>query len=137
MVLTANTIVILVLLALVGFLGSKWLFQKDQALIERRRGAAKLAGILKSYGLVRIPAFLIDLSVNDLVGMATKVQALSELASEGENAVLSEFNAVYEKVLTEKLKTEAGRAFLAAKLADAAQPYDVRVVKDAPAPATK
>lgn len=134
MMLSVNTLVILVLIALVGFLGAKWLFKKDTEVENRRRGAAKLAACLKSYGLVRIPEFLIDYSVGDYSGMAEKIEALAEMFLAGEEAVVKEFDTVFERVLVEKLKTEAGRALIAAKLADATMPEDPTVVQTAPAP---
>lgn len=137
MLIPMQTVVMLVLLALVGFLGAKWLFQKDAAVVDRRRGAAKLAAVLRSYGLVRIPDFLIDYSVADIAGMATKVKALADLSVSGEDAILTELNSVFDKVLVEKLKTEAGRAFIASKLSDAVKPEDTSVIQDAPVPATK
>lgn len=137
MMLSLNTLVILVLIALVGFLGAKWLFKKDTEVENRRRGAARLAACLKAYGLVRIPEFLIDYSVGDYSGMAEKIKGLAEMFLAGEEAVVKEFDAVYDRVLVEKLKTEAGRALIASKLADATKPEDATVVQEAPAPATK
>jgi len=50
MVLTPSSILILVLVPLVGFLAAKWLFQKDTEIENRRRGAAKVAAVLQTYG---------------------------------------------------------------------------------------
>jgi len=136
MMLSLNTLVILVLIALVGFLGAKWLFKKDTEVENRRRGAARLAACLKAYGLVRIPEFLIDYSVGDYSGMAEKIKGLAEMFLAGEEAVVKEFDAVYDRVLVEKLKTEAGRALIASKLADAVKPGDATVVQEAPVPTT-
>jgi hypothetical protein len=135
MMLSVNTLVILVLIALVGFLGAKWLFKKDTEIENRRRGAARLAAVLKAYGLVRIPEFLIDYSVGDYSGMAEKIKSLAEVFLTGEEPVVKEFDAVFDRVLIEKLKTEAGRALIAAKLSDATKPADVKVVQEAPQPA--
>lgn len=137
MMLSLTTLVILVLIALVGFLGAKWLFKKDTVVENRRRGAARLAACLKAYGLVRIPEFLIDYSVGDYSGMAEKIKGLAEMFLAGEEAVVKEFDAVYDRVLVEKLKTEAGRALIASKLADATKPEDATVVQEAPAPAVR
>jgi hypothetical protein len=135
MMLSLNTLVILVLIALVGFLGAKWLFKKDTEIENRRRGAARLAAALKAYGLRRIPEFLIDYSVGDYSGMAEKIKGLAEMFLAGEESVVKEFDAVFDRVLVEKLKTEAGRALIASKLTDAAMPADATVVQEAPAPA--
>jgi len=134
MMLSLNTLVILALIAAVGFFGAKWLFQKDTEIENRRRGAAKLAASLKAYGLMKIPDFLIDYSVGDYSGMAVKMQQLAETFVAGETAVITELDAVYERVLAEKLKTETGRALVAAKLVDAKKATDPGVVNSAPVP---
>jgi len=137
MLLSLNTVVIVVLIAAVGFLGAKWLFKKDTEIENRRRGAARLAAALKSYGLAKIPEFLIDYSVGDYSGMAMKIKAYAEMFLAGEEAVVKEFDGVFERVLAEKLKSEAGRALIASKLSDASNPADPSVVAKAPAPAIK
>lgn len=135
--LSLNTLVILALIAAVGFLGAKWLFKKDTEIENRRRGAARLAASLKAYGLVRIPEFLIDYSVGDYSGMAEKMKQLAEMFMAGDDAVVKELDAVYERVLAEKLKTEAGRALVASKLADAKKASDPSVVIEAPSAVVK
>ena len=137
MLISLNAIVIVALIAAVGFLGAKWLFKKDTEIENRRRGAAKLAASLKAYGLVRIPDFLIDYSVGDYSGMAEKMKTLAEMFLSGEEAVVTELDGVYERVLSQKLTTEAGRALVASKLADAKQASDVSSVQKAPAPAIR
>jgi len=137
MLLSLNTVVIVVLIAAVGLLGAKWLFKKDTEIENRRRGAARLAAALKSYGLAKIPEFLIDYSVGDYSGMAMKIKAYAEMFLAGEEAVVKEFDGVFERVLAEKLKSEAGRALIASKLSDASNPADPSVVAKAPAPAIK
>lgn len=137
MMLSLNSVVIIALIAVVGFLGAKWLFKKDTEIENRRRGAARLAASLKAYGLVKIPEFLIDYSVGDYSGMAEKMKNLAEMFMSGEEAVVSELDAVYERVLAQKLKTEAGRALVASKLTDAQKEADPSVVSGAPAPAVK
>ena len=137
MMLSLNTLVILALIAAVGFLGAKWLFKKDTEIEDRRRGAAKLAASLKAYGLIRIPDFLIDYSVGDYSGMAEKMKTLAEMFVSGEEAVVTELDAVYERVLASKLKSVAGRALVASKLADAKKEADPSVVASAPAPAVR
>lgn len=137
MMLSLNALVILVLVGLVGFFGAKWLFRKDTEIEGRRRGAARLAASLKAYGLVKIPEFLIDYSVGDYSGMAMKIKAYAEMFMAGEEAVMQEFNAVFERVLAEKLKSESGRALIASKLSDASKETDPSVVANAPAPAVQ
>lgn len=131
MTMSAPFIAICVLTVAVGFLAAKWLLQKDEETEQRRRGAAKLAAVLTSLGLKRIPDFLTDYSVGDYSGMAHKIGELSRLFLEGEEAVVKEFEAVFERVLDVRLRTEAGRALIAAKLADTVRVSDPSVVNRA------
>jgi hypothetical protein len=130
MVLSISSVVILVLLAIVGFFLAKVWFQKDTEAENRRREAAKLAAVLTNYGLVKTPAFLIDYSVGDYSGMIHKIADMARLFGEGEEAVVKEFDKVYERILDAKLKTEAGRTLIAVKLADARQGSDPSAVQN-------
>jgi len=122
MLLTTSSILILLLVPLVGFLGAKWLFQKDTEIENRRRGAANLAGVLQTYGLKKTPEFLIDYSVGDYSGMAHKISDLARLFLDGEEHVVKEFQHVFDRVLEAKLQTAEGRAYIAAKLSEMAKP---------------
>ena len=122
MILTASNAAILVLVPLVGFLAAKWLFQKDTEREDRRRGAAKLAGVLQTYGLKKTPEFLVDYSVGDYSGMAHKIADLSRLFLDGEEHVVKEFQHVFERVLEAKLRSPESRAYVAAKLAESDKP---------------
>lgn len=119
-VLTPATIVICILVPIVAFFVVKWLLTKDTEVENRRRSAAKLAAVLQGIGLRKLPEFLIDYSVGDYSGMANKIHQTAELMLAGEGAVLAEVDTVFRNVLEAKLKTEEGRALLAAKLADSA-----------------
>ena len=134
MVLSLSQVVVLALIVVVGFMAAKWLFQKDTEVEDRRRGAVKLAAALKAYGLSKLPDLLADYAVGDYSGMATKMEQLAEIFATGEQAVIGEFDQVFEKVLAQKLLTDAGRALIAAKLADAVKLSDPGVVQSAPAP---
>ena len=118
-VLTPATIALCVCVPLLAYFICKWLFTKDTEIENRRRGAAKLAAKLQAIGLRKLPEFLIDYSVGDYSGMANKIHALSELFLDGDEPVLAEVETVFQNVLTAKLGTEEGRAFIAAKLAEA------------------
>ena len=122
MFLTTSSILILVLVPLVGFLAAKWLFQKDTEIENRRRGAAKLAAVLQTYGLKKTPEFLIDYSVGDYSGMAHKIADLARLFLDGEEHVVKEFQHVFERVLEAKLRSKEGRTYVAAKLAEFDKP---------------
>ena len=118
-VLTPATIALCVCVPLLAYFICKWLFTKDTEIENRRRGAAKLAAKLQAIGLRKLPEFLIDYSVGDYSGMANKIRTLSELFLDGDEPVLAEVETVFQNVLTAKLGTEEGRAFIAAKLAEA------------------
>ena len=107
------------LVIVAGFAIVRWLFRVDTKIENRRRGASRLAGLLSSYGLKYTPEFLVDYSVGDYSGMRDKIVRLAELFLRGEAAVVEEFEKVFENVLIAKLKTEAGRIFIQAKLLDA------------------
>jgi len=123
-----------VLLAAAAYVVVVWAFKKDTEIEDRRRGAARLAAVLSNLGLKKTPEFLIDYSVGDYSGMAVKITELAKLFLEGEGAVVKEFAQVFDGVLAAKLRTDSGRAFIAAKLADAARPDDPKVVENAPTP---
>ncbi len=120
-VLTPATIALCLCVPLLSYFIVKWLFSKDTEIENRRRAAAKLAGKLQAIGLKRTPEFLIDYSVGDYSGMANKIHALAELFQSGDEPVLAEVDTVFRTVLDSKLKTEEGRAFISAKLAEAAK----------------
>ena len=132
MVLTPSSILILVLVPLVGFLAAKWLFQKDTEIENRRRGAAKLAAVLQTYGLTKTPEFLIDYSVGDYSGMTHKIADLARLFLSGEEHVVKEFQHVFERVLEAKLRSAEGRAYVAAKLAELDKPADPKPASPSP-----
>lgn len=135
--MTMSAIVICVLSFIVAagaaYSLAKWLFKKDTEIENRRRAAAKLAGKLEAYGLTRIPKFLVDYSVGDYSGMAKGIHDFAELFLNGEQAVITEFDKVFEKVLAEKLTSESGRALIAAKLHDSVEESDPSTVQEAPA----
>ena len=127
-------VLVCVLVLVLSYAVVRWLFKKDTEVEDRRRGAAKLAGVLSNLGLKKTPEFLIDYSVGDYSGMAEKIKELAKMFLDGEEAVVKEFDQVFEGVLKAKLSTETGRAYIAAKLTDAAKPADVSVIQDAPVP---
>lgn len=118
----------------VGKASVGFLYKKDEAREDRRRGAAQMAMKLSELGLKRVPEFLIDYSVGDYSAMGAKVKNVASTFLNGENAVIDEFGQIFENVLGAKLKSETGRAYIAAKLQDALKPEDVTIAKDAPVP---
>ena len=119
LVLTPATLALCVCVPLLTYFVVKWLFTKDTEIENRRRAAARLAAKLQELGLRKTPEFLIDYSVGDYSGMANKIHMLAELFLGGDDPVLAEVDSVFRNVLDAKLKTEEGRALLAAKLAEA------------------
>ena len=130
-----ETVLTCVLLAGSAYAVAVWAFKKDTKIENRRRGAAKLASVLSNLGLKRTPEFLIDYSVGDYSGMAERITELAKLFLSGEAAVIEEFAQVFDSVLAAKLRTDSGRALIAAKLSDSVKSSDPSVVKDAPVPA--
>jgi hypothetical protein len=116
----------------VAFVVGRLLFRFDTKVEDQRRNASRLAGILSALGLRKLPEFLLDYSVGDYSGMAEKIGELVRLFLEGEGAVVKEFSQVFDSLLAAKLSTEDGRAYIAAKLADATLSGDPTVVTDAP-----
>ncbi len=117
-VMTPATVALCVCVPLLAFFIGKWLFGKDTEIENRRRSAAKLAAKLQSIGLKKTPDFLIDYSVGDYSGMANKIHMLADLFLSGDEPVLAEVDTVFRNVFESKLKTEEGRAWIAAKLAE-------------------
>ena len=115
---------------LTAFVVAKWAFQKDSEGEARKRLAIKLCATLKSYGLQRIPRFLECYAISDISGLFEELKSLAELFTDGEEAVVKEFKLVATRVLESQLRTEEGRALIAAKLRDATPATDPSAVKD-------
>ena len=110
-----------------------WVFKQDTEAEDRKRGAVKLSSTLSGLGLVKIPEFLMDYAVNDWSGMAKKMSDLGRLLlASGDDVVLREFEKVLDRLLTARLSSDVGRAYVSAKLSDAVKASDPSVVKDAP-----
>ena len=128
----AEIALVCVIALAVGFFVVQFLFKQDTAREERRRGAAQMAMKLSELGLRKVPEFLIDYSVGDYSAMAAKVKNVGSTFLAGEAAVIEEFAKIFDNVLAVKLKSETGRAFIAAKLQDSILPEDVSVIRNAP-----
>lgn len=111
-----EAVLLLAVAASLAFVVVQWLFKKDTEIENRRRGAANLAGTLRGLGLKKIPEFLVSYSVGDYSGMAKQISDTAGVFLDGEEAVLKEFAAIFDRVLTAKLETEEGRAMIAARL---------------------
>jgi len=119
---TLSMVLLTVVVAAVGVWAGRQLFKRgyefDTRVEDRRRAAAKLAGVLSQHGLVKIPDLLIDYSVGDYSGMGEHVIDVTKMFLAGERAVLDEFEKVFTNVLDAKLGTDEGRAYIAARLAE-------------------
>jgi hypothetical protein len=124
-VLSPAVIALMVCVPLLGFFVGKWLLQKDTEKENRRKAANRMASALRNVGLKRMPELLECYAVGDWSGIAKQVQTVGEMLMQGENVVLAEVDTVFMSVLSAKLNTEAGRALLAAKLAEVSAPVTV------------
>jgi hypothetical protein len=115
------------LAAVLAYGAGNWLFKKDTEVENQRRAANKLAGVLRSQGLEKVPAFLEDYGVGDYSGMATRIKNLVELFGDPDS-VIKEFSKVFENVLKAKLADPAGRALIQAQLAATEKPAVVEAV---------
>ncbi len=127
-----EVVLLSVIVAAVGYWAVRLMFRVDEKMEDAKRSAAQVASVLSGLGLKETPAFLLDFAVGDISGMAEKLVKLAALFLKGESAVLVEFERVFDGLLAVKLTTDAGRAIVAAKLSEATEPSDPRVVKDAP-----
>jgi hypothetical protein len=118
--------------AVVAYVVGKRLFRRDEKMEDARRAAAQIASTLSSLGLEKTPEFLMDWVVKDYSAMVEKMIDLAKLLTSSPTAVTEEFGQVFDSVLASKLKTESGRAYIAAKLQDSCKSGDPGVVKDAP-----
>ncbi len=117
MFLSTNFLLSLVLVIVFGAIVSAWLFRKDTAQENRRRGAAQLASVLSRYGLKRIPEFLICYSVGDYSGMAKCILDWIKLFVEGgESEIIKEFDEVFTRVFEVKLQNPESRAYIQSRL---------------------
>lgn len=132
MITTLGIIAIAVLVTIGGYKLGTLVYQKDTKLENVKRSFIDLAVVLSGMGLKTTPELLKDLAVGDISSVADKVKKVVDLFVNSPDAVVGELDRVFENVLAAKLQTEAGRALIAAKLADYVEESDVSVVKDAP-----
>jgi hypothetical protein len=97
----------------------KWLFGKNTKLHAAKRAAQTLSIKLREFGMKLIPSLLDDLVVGDAYDMIERIRDLSKVVQAGNDAIIKELEATYDRVLAVKLSTPEGRAVLKAKLAEA------------------
>lgn len=118
-----NPVVVIWILAvvvavLVGREVGRWLFGQNATLMQKKRAAQVLAGKLRAAGLKWIPALLEDFAVGDVQDMVEKIHDLAKLVEAGSDAIEKELEATYESVLTRKLASPEGLAYIKAKIAE-------------------
>jgi hypothetical protein len=118
MTITLSQVVIVVLIGVCIWLATKWLFQKDTEIENRRREAGRLAASLSKLGFRELPEFFIDYSVGDYSGMAWKLGSVAQKLAGGEKAVLAELEDVFRKLLDINLNTPEGRMLVKSRLAE-------------------
>jgi len=117
-VLTPTTIALCVLVPIVAYFVAQKLFKLDTAVEQRRLAAAQVAGKLQSYGLKRVPTLLTAYSVGDYSGFVHELGNMVRLFLDGEDAIVKELDATFDRVLAVKLASPEGRALLTAKLSE-------------------
>jgi hypothetical protein len=99
-----------------GYVGGRWLYQKDTEKEERRRAAFKAAAGLQNQGLNVAADFLVDYAVGDYSGMAKKLKDVAVVLS-NPAAAQAEFANVFSKILQAKLNDPVELAKIAEAVA--------------------
>lgn len=116
--ITGETAAVGGLVALVGFLGVKFLGQKDTEIETRRANAIKASQVLYAKGLKKLPAVLNKYGVGDYSGLAHDLKGLAEEVMDPARIGL-EFDTLFDNMLAEKLKDSEALAALEKKVAQA------------------
>ena len=116
-------VVIWVLVAIaavvIGRQAGQWLFTGKKKVTGLKRSAQTLAIALRSQGLTRLPAALEEFVIGDVDDLLVSIKDFATIVGAGNESIIKELEATYDRVLGEKLKTPEGRAVVAAKLAEA------------------
>lgn len=104
----------MVLAAVAGYFGYKYLVKTDTKVESRRRAAAELASHYREMGLASVSNVLLDYSVGDYSGMAKKITSYYEKVTE--NGMEAETDSVFNKILNTKLQDAEFRATLTERL---------------------
>ena len=106
---TLEIVLLVVSVLSVSYIVGQWLLKEDQEVKARREAAAELAAKLQSFGLVKIPAFLIAYSTGNYVKCGEAIKQLVDLfVHGGESAVTKEFELVFDNCLKAKLTSASG-----------------------------
>lgn len=116
--ISGEQIAMLVAAGIASIFVGKWWFTKDTEAENRRRLLNKVVGKTREYGLQEIPDFLEDLVVADYSSAISKMVDLGKRLMKSDTALIEELDKAFDRILTQKLATEAGRLFLAARIAE-------------------
>jgi hypothetical protein len=111
--------VVIVACVVVGREIGKWVQPKAEKLQEVKKDALELAIQLRANGLRVFPSMIEALVLGDAMDLVKKVHDFSQVAKNGNEAIVKELNATFDRVLEEKLKSPEGRAVIAARLQEA------------------
>ena len=109
-------VVIWVLVAIaaviIGRQAGQWLFTGKKQISGLKRAAQSLAIALRAQGLTRTPAALEEFVIGDVDDLLVSIKDFATIVGAGNEAIIKELEATYDRVLGEKLKTPEGRALL-------------------------
>jgi hypothetical protein len=110
------TVIVVALCVYLGSVAGKWLFGKNSKLDEQKKAALSLAISLRQYGLTWLPAMLEDFAITNVTDMIQKMHDMAKVVQAGNDAILKDLEATYERVLDKKLSTPEGLALIKAKI---------------------
>jgi len=100
------------------YLGT-WLFGAKKEVSGIKRAAQSLSISLREAGLKRIPAMLDEFVVGDADDLFNGLKDLALVLKAGNESIVKELDATFDRCLNAKLSTPEGRALVEAKLNDA------------------
>jgi len=112
-------IVVAAALAYGGYKLGALLFRVDTGIEDFKRNLIRVSQVCSSLGMTRLAGFLEDIVVDDISGVLHKSSKIIQLLATSDTIVLQELDGVFSRILDAKLATEAGRAMVAARLAEA------------------
>jgi len=119
------TLVIWILAAVVAVLlgreVGKWAYGASEKLAVKKRAAQKLSGRLREAGLKLIPSLLEDFAVGDVNDMLRRIEDVCKIIDAGSDAIEKELQSTFDAVLTKKLASPEGLAYIKGKALEAEQ----------------
>lgn len=109
---------ILLSFSLLYIAATRW-YDRDTKKEAKRKAWIKLSSILETYGMIDLPVILVDLAVEDYSDAYKKAEFWVALMARDPNAVLKEFDKVYDRVSAVKIANPESRALLKQLIAEA------------------